>query len=546
MSVTRCWRLTILLLYGFLPVIPLAKGSTTDEPQVVRISYVQGDVRISRGKENEKATRSAWEQAIADIPLESGFNLATGPDGRAEIEFEDTSTVYLAENSVLVFNDLSTYKDVPYTELALLTGMATLHVHLAAAGEEFVLSTPTNALSLDYPDDSYVRITSYLDGMRVTPLTKMTVLQPGSEGSVELAKGLTDGQPGPAAHSLAALSEWDSWVDARVASRSAAMTAVMKESGLTSPIPGLADLNGQGRFFSCEPYGTCWEPNGVPNEQRVEDLFDSGQTLTAMAPQSAQSGTVAQTLPSKRTGVGIDFPCMPMRRHQMNVPWQWPPYDWTLCHAGTWIYRPHRYTWVAGKKIHHYCPVHWIKAGHTLAYVPIHPRDVSGKLPINREHGVFMIGDKKDGAVEWINLDRTSEVKVLKTTPKEFRALNFPSLQRASEPSPEAHRIGEIERGAREEPLRLTYNVRAQSFRIGRQNLDGSRNIAEVKGFNGRLGNIQGRSTGYAGGSGRGSGGSFGGAHGAGGSHGGGGFSGGSHGGGFGGGGGSHGGGSSK
>jgi hypothetical protein len=32
----------------------------------------------------------------------------------------------------------------------------------------------------------------------------------------------------------------------------------MKASGLTSPIPGLADMDGQGTFFKCPPYGTCW------------------------------------------------------------------------------------------------------------------------------------------------------------------------------------------------------------------------------------------------------------------------------------------------
>ena len=57
-----------------------------------------------------------------------------------------------------------------------------------------------------------------------------------------------------------AFADWDSWVDGRIASRSAAMTAVMKASGLNSPLPGLADMNGQGTFTPCAPYGTCWQP----------------------------------------------------------------------------------------------------------------------------------------------------------------------------------------------------------------------------------------------------------------------------------------------
>jgi hypothetical protein len=54
--------------------------------QMVRLSYVQGDVRISRGKEAKHATGGDWGQATAGIPLETGFSLATGK-GRAEIEF---------------------------------------------------------------------------------------------------------------------------------------------------------------------------------------------------------------------------------------------------------------------------------------------------------------------------------------------------------------------------------------------------------------------------------------------------------------------------
>jgi hypothetical protein len=104
-------------------------------------------VRVSRGKDNEKATGSTWENAAANLPVEGGFNLVTGT-GRAEIEFEDTSTVYLGENSVLAFNGLDTHGSVPYTEIALLSGTATLHVHLATDGELFVLKTPTNAITL--------------------------------------------------------------------------------------------------------------------------------------------------------------------------------------------------------------------------------------------------------------------------------------------------------------------------------------------------------------------------------------------------------------
>ena len=96
--------------------------------QVVRLSLVEGDVRVLRGKGAEHATDgSDWGQAAANLPLLTGFSLATGK-GRAEIELEDASTVYLGDNSVLIFTQITTTNGVPYTELSLVSGTATLHV----------------------------------------------------------------------------------------------------------------------------------------------------------------------------------------------------------------------------------------------------------------------------------------------------------------------------------------------------------------------------------------------------------------------------------
>ena len=98
--------------------------------QIVRVSYVEGDVRIARGEQNEKPAGEAWEEAVTDLPLETGFSLVTGK-GRAEIELEDASTLYLGENSVLSFNDLHTTSGVPYTEVALLSGTLSLAIGAA-------------------------------------------------------------------------------------------------------------------------------------------------------------------------------------------------------------------------------------------------------------------------------------------------------------------------------------------------------------------------------------------------------------------------------
>jgi len=536
MSITRCWHLILLILFGFLYTIPLAHASAASYSQIVRISYVQGDVRISRGKKNEKNTGAGWETAVADLPVESGFNLVTGA-GCAEIEFEDTSTVYIGENSVLAFNDLQTKGSVPYTEIALLSGTATVHARLTTPGEFFVLTTPTNALSLKYPDDSFVRVNSYLDGMTVTPQENMITHLPGDQ-TVELTKCrmtsyVVNGQiPLEASVDRGALTEWDNWVANRVAIRTAETAGVMKASGLTTPIPGLAEMAGQGKFFPCEPYGTCWEPNNLPDQQAGGGPYDAQQTGTLvsgpaspLAQQLQQKGGAAVSAAGGTFERDFYFPCPPTRIRSMitrdpvtgrkrvvssTMAVGTEPYDWAVCHAGSWIYRGHRYTWVARNRRHHHCPVHWIKAGHTLAYVPIHPDDVLGKPPLNRVHGVFVIRDQKGGAqVEWSRLESGSDVSVLRSTPKEFRTANLMPLTHAAEPVLDAHRMGDRGLGVKEASIRIAFDHKSQSFLIARQGLDGSRSTAGLQAFNGRMGSIQGHGEGFGGGAGHGFGGGF-------------------------------------
>ncbi len=149
--------------------------------QIVRLSYVEGDVRIARGEQNEKPAGEPWEEAVTDLPLETGFSLVTG-NGRAEIELEDASTLYLGENSVLTFNDLHTTSGVPYTEVALLSGTVSLAIKPYIYGETFVLRTPTDYFAVTHPHSVFARFNSYIDATTVTSQESEASNFPSSEG----------------------------------------------------------------------------------------------------------------------------------------------------------------------------------------------------------------------------------------------------------------------------------------------------------------------------------------------------------------------------
>jgi len=566
--------------------------------QIVRLSLVEGDVRVSRGKEGEHATGGAWGQAAVNLPIESGFSLVTGK-GRAEIELEDASTIYLDENSVLTFNELTATGGVPRTDLTLVSGTATVNAAPTFPGEWFVLRTPTDSISIQYPHASFLRINSYLDAMAITPQRDITINHGSEPQSATKGQTITyrDGhriEPGGPS-TPDAFADWDRWTAERVTARDQAMAAVMKDAGLTSPVPGLAEMKDQGTFFACAPYGTCWQPTNGWGEYEAAPAKPGAQQVASGAQQAApgnqqSSDPSRQTRPSSPYTVSVealqaagpskssgaqavqaagpsailrteydDFPCSPgrVRRLIARDPLTGrqtvlrtayllggAPYDWAVCHTGTWIHRERRYVWVAGTKRHHHCPVVWVKVGHTTGYVPRHPHDVAGKPPINLKNGVFETTGRKGESVQHIAYNPDAPVKVLSTAPKAFEKTYFPPLQRAETPRLEAHLVkGELAPGkdgtSKPVATAINFDHKSQSFTLATQVAQGGKNTMVTEHFGGGSNNVGMHS---GGGSWNGSSGSS--SHS---SSGGGGFSGGSHGGGGsfsgGGGGGSHGGG---
>jgi hypothetical protein len=526
-------------------------------PQIVRISYIEGDVRVSRGTEGGAPKNVDWEKAVGGLPLQAGFTLATG-EGRAEIEFEDASTLYLAPNSVLIFNDLESTGDVPHTEVALLTGTVTLENHPNIPGESFVLRSPTDTLVMKYGQKSNVRVTSYMDALAATPLevgfiqaSATTALVAPANRTLYYRNGVhIDYTPPPPGDNFAA---WDHWVTDRMTQRKAAMDALLKQTGLKKPVPGLAQLAGQGKFVNCPGYGTCWVPpaptalpqaaakgqptsylaavpTGADAHPIVYSASDTGSPAVAYSGSEAQQNAALFSPGMGYGGFGLDdvgmgFPCgpesvyyrmamlsgmgfmgmgytngygpfgygglgygSPMGLSPMGVSWFGAsPWAWAVCHSGSWIYNQNRYMWVPGAIIQHNLPIHWIKNGGSIGFVPINPGDVKGKLPINSAHGVFTIGGKNVTSIQRISLNSNNEIKLLDAAPKEFRRQFSAPLARTDAPRMEGHMLltgfaGSAHGSSARIPI--TFDHRSQSFMMSHQVEQGSnvRTVSEPVG----------------------------------------------------------------
>jgi hypothetical protein len=538
MSLKRCLPLTFLMLSAVVgwsaaaqtkvvsgveearteAAEPISQHPQEVYPQIVRLSLVQGDVRVAVGKQKGQPETAPWVQAAVNMPLESGFSVVTGK-GRAEIEFEDASTMYLGENSALTFELLTTEDGVSTTDMVLLTGVASLHLRPTMLGEIYTLKTPTDYLRVPYGSHSDVRVNSYMDAMTVTPLSPVEIhlgdrnSSPGLIGKTfTYSNGVFVPTPVTPANDFAA---WDTWVAARVASRNKAMHAVMRESGLNEPLPGMADMASRGSFFECKPYGTCWAPtNGwggahagpkMVNDGPPQEAAGSAQGQQAQqqpSPQDARLAMQAQQdeeqaelgLGQQSSGGGVapalwteDFDAFPCSPYQFEN-WMMDPisddwlgdddwysdtgYDWAVCHAGSWIQWHHRYVWVAGRHHHHHPPVRFVKVGNKRGYVPIHPRDGKGKYPVNLKHGIFVPQTRKGEGMQRVAYEPGARVKVLGDTPKEFREPQLPTLRAATAPALEGHPLRTTTTGSRPGSM-IAFDSKAKGFTVTTETHEG-------------------------------------------------------------------------
>ena len=437
---------------GFAARTPPEEEET--RPQISRLVYVQGVVKLSPGIGGTPALDQNWVAAGVNFPVEEGVTLATEV-GRAQVELESGSVLYVAEHTVVEFLRLAGDDVGTKTEVAVITGRAT--IALPSGGHALIaLDTPTAVFHITA--GTTVRVDSALDGTVFLVLNGSLAIFEGSTGRVGAVL------PGEAVQSIGGIltrlhgaagdadqKAWDQWVNDEWAARKADVEKGLKESGLATPIPGLVELVRGGTFSDCAPFGRCWEPKDAPP---AEPAAEAGQAMAGSAGQNAARPGVMQDRQPQEAGVqykqvrvelgsafsGSGDPCfggpgiqtdyytirtiritpqnpqgevVKEQRRTTSHSSGWWPQDWATCYAGSWVPvkpperarcrrgrpecpPPHK-KWVVGPKSKGGSFVQ-VRIGKKLGFVPRNPRDVKGKLPINAKDGVLM-PQKKGGQI---------------------------------------------------------------------------------------------------------------------------------------------------
>jgi hypothetical protein len=237
--------------------------------RVVRLSDVEGTVQIVRNQQTE------FSHAVMNMPLTEGTAIETGPDGRAEVEFEDGSVVRITPNSSLNLTKLSTSstgalvttleqpKGLVYYELrndprSAFTVNFGGNKITPTANSTFRVNLGSNPAELAVIDGNVQASTASSEAPTAIPQGKTIEFQPSGSNPYTIADGIIPN----------GFDQWNDQRDQEAAQEAAQKTPARAQQGGGSMLEGgwgygWGDLDTYGGWYPVPGYGMVWQPYGA-------------------------------------------------------------------------------------------------------------------------------------------------------------------------------------------------------------------------------------------------------------------------------------------
>jgi len=246
---------TWLALGALAFVCAVVPASAESHVRIVRLSNVEGTVQVDRN------TGQGLEKAFLNMPVVEGMKMATKTDGRAEIEFEDGSTVRVTPDTKIEFTALSLQDSGAHVStVTLLQGLA--YVDYTAKQKNDVLTLAFQNEKATSTDAVHFRV-GLADANAAVAVFNGDLKVDGPSGPVELSKNRTATFDFAAndRYTIAKNIEEDSF-DAWDKQLSKYQREYASK-GSYKDYPygyGVSDLNYYGNYYNVPGYGSMWQP----------------------------------------------------------------------------------------------------------------------------------------------------------------------------------------------------------------------------------------------------------------------------------------------
>src|SRR5438445_1616978 len=136
-----------------------ASAAADSRARIVRLSFVEGNVQM------DQRDGRGFQKAFLNMPIGQGTVLLTRGEGRAEIEFENGSTIRIARDSQLEFQQLGLRTEgAKFSVIDVTEGVAYFDIKKKSE-DEFVVTV--NGQQITAPKSARFRLRAGADGANV-------------------------------------------------------------------------------------------------------------------------------------------------------------------------------------------------------------------------------------------------------------------------------------------------------------------------------------------------------------------------------------------
>lgn len=392
----------VLSLFAF---ILLSSSLWSDsQARIVRLSLVEGDVEMDRG--------DGTEYAILNSPVVQGTTIATPDEARAEIEFENGSTIRLTDYSQIAFEELSLRSSGGKVNLVRVDS-GTVYFRFRDVKREDDIRVVCGGMSFRVLRSSHFRVDLAGGGATIAVFGGKLEME-GAAEQVEIGKGetlrlnLQDEVTYAKERGTESLPS-DEWERDRDREYSEYARNRYGYDGY-----GASDLNRYGDWHNVNGYGYVWRPRGMPMDW---DPFGHGFWT-----EYAACGGYTWVSPD---------------------PWGWAPYrfgQWIWVDGLGWVWFPGpmyargSYSWHCGPSFHGYIP-----PIYTVPVAPP-PRDLS-PVRVRRPPRILVVGNPPNVPRRWAAPGRpfpggTTNTPVAGKADDPRRKIESPPTGRTTNPRP--------------------------------------------------------------------------------------------------------------
>jgi hypothetical protein len=249
----RLFAVTGAALLGAGLFLPARAQDPDDQKRgVARISLMNGEVSVRRGDSGD------WVEGVINAPLLTDDRISTGPNSRAEVQFDSGNLLRIGGNAEIHLADLEYNRY--QTELA--KGTMTFRV-LRASGANIEVDTPSvsvrpskvGTFRISVNENGETEVMSRAGDLEIfTPRGSQWI----SAGQMMVARG-TSADPEFQIVGARPADDWDHWNEQRDQHFMQSQSYQYVDPG-NSGIYGTEDLDSYGVWSEVPNYGSVWRP----------------------------------------------------------------------------------------------------------------------------------------------------------------------------------------------------------------------------------------------------------------------------------------------